>query len=303
MSQKRNLLISFSGGETSAYMTWWLLTHYRDNFNEVAVVFANTGQEREETLEFVEKCDRHFGFGVVWVEAQVHHNEKKAPTHRIVNFNAADRDGIPFEEAIKKYGIPNLSFKHCSNNLKKYPIQSYAKTELGWEPSTKYLTAIGIRRDEVDRVSPKAAELGLFYPLVKIEPMTKPDINAWWQKQPFRLELKGYQGNCKWCWKKSNRKLFTIMSEDPEAFDFPRRMEQLYSTVGPEFSKETLPQGYRRTFFTGNKSTDDLVKEYEQRKATFTPATDDAQNYFMWDLELDTGGGCGDSCEVFTDEE
>jgi hypothetical protein len=32
------------------------------------VVFANTGQEREETLEFVKQCDDHFGFGTVWIE-------------------------------------------------------------------------------------------------------------------------------------------------------------------------------------------------------------------------------------------
>lgn len=43
----RNLVISFSGGETSAYMTHLLLSKYRVWYREVVVVFANTGQEME----------------------------------------------------------------------------------------------------------------------------------------------------------------------------------------------------------------------------------------------------------------
>ena len=64
----KQLLISFSGGATSAYMTKLLLEKLNPNEYEIKVVFANTGKEREETLEFVRDCDIRWGFNTVWVE-------------------------------------------------------------------------------------------------------------------------------------------------------------------------------------------------------------------------------------------
>ena len=61
------LVISFSGGRTSAYMTKLLLDKYSGK-REILVIYANTGKEREETLEFIHNCDLHFGFKTVWIE-------------------------------------------------------------------------------------------------------------------------------------------------------------------------------------------------------------------------------------------
>ena len=49
----KKLSISFSGGKTSAYMTKWLMDNKKQDYDEIVVTFANTGQENEETLEFV----------------------------------------------------------------------------------------------------------------------------------------------------------------------------------------------------------------------------------------------------------
>lgn len=303
MSEERKLLISFSGGETSAYMTDWVLRNWRSEYDDILVVFANTGQENEETLDFVRRCDEHFGFGTVWIEAVQYHGQRKSAGFKIVDFNSAARNGEPFEDSIRKYGIPNSKFKDCTRNLKQNPIEAYARS-LGWLPGC-YDLAIGIRADEIDRMSASAAKRRIVYPLIKPNPMTKPKINSWWAAQPFRLRLKGYQGNCKWCWKKSFRKHFTIISENPEFYDFPRRMEAAYGFVGPEFLKgddieNPLPPDYRRTFFRGNKSVSDLFAEYESKKDVFIPADDEAA---VFDPEWDVAGGCGESCEVFTDED
>ncbi|BDE26073.1 hypothetical protein OCUAc20_45730 (plasmid) [Acinetobacter baumannii] len=63
--------ISFSGGRTSAYLTWYMLNNYSHLYNFI-VTFANTGIEHEKTLEFVDKCDKYFNFNTVWLEAVIH---------------------------------------------------------------------------------------------------------------------------------------------------------------------------------------------------------------------------------------
>lgn len=65
-------------------------------------------------------------------------------------------------------------------------------------------------------------------------PTNKPMINFYWKNMPFRLELKGYQGNCKTCWKKSDKKLYQIAKENPNAFDFMKRMEDKYGNFFPK---------------------------------------------------------------------
>ena len=67
----KNLLVSFSGGETSGFMAQWIKNHLDDVYDEIVFVFANTGLENEQTLEFVQKCDEHFKLNVQWVVASV----------------------------------------------------------------------------------------------------------------------------------------------------------------------------------------------------------------------------------------
>lgn len=295
------LLISFSGGETSAYMTWALLRER--TYSQILVVFANTGQEREETLEFVRQCDEHFGFGTVWIEAVQNFGERKSAGFRIVDFASADRSGVTFEEYVRKYGIPNSNYPGCTRDLKLNAIKAYARS-MGWENGS-YDTAVGIRADEIDRQSLNAPANRIVYPLIGRE-IRKPQINQWWSRQPFRLNLKGYQGNCKWCWKKSFRKHLTLIGESPEIYDFPRRMEALYGRVGPEFAKANTPADHRRKFFRGGRTTDDLFAMFDARGNDFVPAEDDAATMpdqpGFFDADLDAPGGCGESCEVWTDE-
>lgn len=280
----RRLFVSFSGGETSGYMTYQILNHWHSHWDEVLVGFANTGQENEATLYFVHKCDQEFGFKTVWIEADVKHGVREATGHKVVSYGTANRNGIPFEEVIKKYGIPNSKFPHCTRELKLNPIKSYLRS-IGWDD---YDTAIGIRADEANRRAGDQFAARLKYPLMDTYPTTKADINRWWAAQPFRLELLGYQGNCMWCWKKSLRKLLAIMEESPDKFDFPEEMEKLYGLVGPEF-KKTIEPGYRRVFFRGNRSTMDLREL--RRSMDFVGR----QPSLFMDEEPD---GCIESCEV-----
>lgn len=290
----KNLFVSFSGGETSGYMAALCNMAWRDQWDKVVTVFANTGEENEETLEFVHQCDRRFGLNVVWVEAVVHPG-RKSSTHRIVDISTASRKGEPYEAIIQKYGIPNRDWPHCTRELKLRPMQSYIES-LGWERGT-YETAIGIRADEPRRRSATAKQNGIIYLLMDKQPTVKKEVNKFWMSQPFRLYLTGYQGNCKWCWKKSEAKLLAIMDEAPEKFDFPERMEAAYGTVGAEYEKAEPAKNERRVFFRGHTSTIDLRALYANRKAagTLEDVVDDA-------LALPDEDPCVESCEVDFEE-
>jgi len=286
-----NLLVSFSGGETSAFMAQWLKNHYKEyGYENIVFVFANTGLENEQTLEFIYQCDKKFQLDVKWVEADVNFGERKGTGFYRTDFDYASRKGEPFEAIIKKYGIPNQAFPHCTRELKQAPIKVFGKEYFNGE---KYHTAIGIRKDETDRINEKAKEFGFIYPLIsqKMIPSTKPMINFFWKQMPFRLNLKGYQGNCATCWKKADKKLYQIAKENPKAFEFMAEMERKYPRVGNEFTKDETAIG--RTFFRKNRSTLQILEEAKRWNGKIK---NDADKYTY---QLDLMGG--ESCEVFSE--
>lgn len=294
----RRLRISFSGGETSAYMTKMILDDFRHNYDDVAILFANTGQEHEETLRFVDMCDKKWGLGVVWLEGYARHGERRTAEPRVVTYETADRTGKPFEEFIKKHGIPNRNRPgKCTDELKLYPMQNYTREVLGWGPGT-YDTAVGIRVDEIDRMSSMASMNRVVYPLIQWRPTTKKDIKLWWSRQDFSLGISGYQGNCVWCWKKSFRKHYTLIHESPEIYDFPRRMESMYGHIISS-SREASNHSEHKRFFRGNRSVEDLFREYRERLDSGW--CDWAKDEYLFDVELDGSDGCEESCEVFSE--
>jgi len=119
--EKEKLLISFSGGRTSAYMLKKILDskEYNEKYNFI-VVFANTGKEHEGTLEFVRDCGINFGVKIHWIEAK-HRKEDSSlitkkgwgASFKEVNFETASRNGEPFEEMISAIGIPCSSAPFC----------------------------------------------------------------------------------------------------------------------------------------------------------------------------------------------
>ena len=63
-----NVLISFSGGRTSAFMLYKILEANNGLNENVKVVFANTGREMPETYDFVQRCCDEWGVTVTWLE-------------------------------------------------------------------------------------------------------------------------------------------------------------------------------------------------------------------------------------------
>ena len=120
-------VISFSGGRTSAYMLVQILEAHGGTLPpEHTVIFANTGKEMPETLDFVHRCERELSVPIVWVELDSISVEKqddgKNKIHRKykeVDYATAARNGEPFNKLIDGMpSIPNAVMRTCTVNLK-----------------------------------------------------------------------------------------------------------------------------------------------------------------------------------------
>lgn len=288
------MLVCFSGGRTSAYMTDRLLKEYSNKY-EFLICFANTGWEHEKTLEFVNKCDQRWGGVVNWLESVTHHKKGIAPTHKIVTFETASRDQYPFKQMVMKQGIPNKGYPHCTRDLKEYAILSFVRSK-GWRTgSTKkgeivlpdYQTAIGIRADEPKRIKRNITTQNKCYPLVDLFKTDKIDVLNFWEDQEFDLEIPEYLGNCLACFKKSQKKLMQVMEDRPDAFNFADYLESNYGSVGSN-KIHGIHVSAPRTMYRNYTTASMLIKMF--KGADYSTANDT-------DIS-----SCGEDCSAFSDD-
>jgi len=249
-------VMMFSGGRTSAV----LAKHIKSNPNKypnVIYVFLNTGKEVEKTLQFVDRCDKEWDLGVIWLEAKVIDEKGKGTTYSIVDFETASRNGEPFEAMLKKYPLPNNMASNCTRELKQRPIDAYLRDNY---KGCEIIRVIGIRADEAHRKSIHAESENIIYPLCDEIPFNERMVRMFWKKQSFDLGLKDYEGNCDLCFKKSLKKRLTIIKDNPNSAKWWLDMEQRYSS-------EEVPRFDLRT----NKSIEQLV---EMAQRPFTKAKD-----------------------------
>lgn len=246
--------ISFSGGRTSAYMLKQILDYYRcrgqDMPTDVHVLFANTGKERNETLDFVHACSSRWEVPVHWIERDPDATDADGNDlgYREVTYATAARNGAPFQRLIEDRNyLPNPVTRFCTEELK---IRAMGKWMIhrGYEHWTNI---VGLRADEPKRVTRirvnnanGKARYDVQLPLSDAG-AAKPDVLRYFREEAgFDLELKDWEGNCDLCFLKGRAKRTRIMRDNPTSPDWwianeraervprSRRMKKFKDTFG-----------------------------------------------------------------------
>lgn len=216
-------VISVSGGRTSGYMLWRILQSHGGQLpDDVRAMFANTGKEMPETLDFVRDMGERWGVPITWVEYRPKTDAGKQ--HAIVDWHNASRLWEPYAALIadRKY-LPNPVARFCTIELKIRPMHRVVR-KWGWE---EWTSCIGIRADEPRRVAKLAARSGAetayetaIAPLAQAGIAVK-DVSEFWRQQPFDLRLpnmgdRTMHGNCDLCFLKGADQIYSLIREQPK---------------------------------------------------------------------------------------
>lgn len=218
--------LQLSGGRTSAYMLWRTLQANGGKPDDLVVCFENTGREDEATLRFVHEIESRWGVPIVWLE----YRKANDPADRWqqVSFETASRNGEPFAAAIEqRQYLPNPVTRFCTVELKIRTAHRYLRS-IGWfDDDEGWDQFVGIRADEQRRVakirarpSPEIVRETMCMPLADAG-VTVQEVNDFWSKQPFNLELltvngRTLAGNCDLCFLKPTGQRLALIKEQPE---------------------------------------------------------------------------------------
>ena len=249
----RRYVLNVSGGRTSAYLLRQVLDAYGGDLPaHVVPVFANTGKEREETLQFLHRIEREWSVAVRWLEYRYRREAAGGirdlkHTHTVVDFSSAARHGEPFEAMIDaKKMLPHVKARLCTSQLKVNPIKWYVERELGWHPDS-WANVLGIRADEQRRIRVALmVECKVAYPLA-LAGVTIAEIERYWRTAPFDLGIRSDQGNCDLCFLKGRGKLLALIAEDPKRTEWwVEQEEKLRLLRGSKLDNPSVAQFSKR---------------------------------------------------------
>jgi 3'-phosphoadenosine 5'-phosphosulfate sulfotransferase (PAPS reductase)/FAD synthetase len=251
-------VICFSGGRTSGLMLYRILAAHGGKLpSDVLVIFNNTGRERPETLDFVERCSCEWSVPMTWLEyryqkdgTRVDGRKKKhtrpggKPTFAVVDYATASRNGEPFEAVVDARNmLPNVVARFCTTEMKINTTRRHLES-IGWR---EWTNVIGFRADEPQRVARmnnnSREGIDNVAPLATAGVM-QADVMSFWKAHPFDLQLEQHEGNCDLCFLKGQGKLRRIMRTRPDLADWWVRMEERKSghETGPDRFRVDRPR-------------------------------------------------------------
>jgi len=247
-----SLMITVSGGRSSAMMARHIQTNEKYANYDKVFVFCNTGMERPETIDFLKNIEKHWEMPIVKIEGVYSNDLGTGVRYKIVEWENMNMTAKPFSKMIEHKnkgifeGLPNQDAPYCSENLKTLPAKKLCDDIFG---VNKYKIAIGFRKEDMPKRISWAEikeQKQKIFPLLTdfYTPISQLDLNKWWKKQPFKLEIHGKYGNCELCWKKSEDTLIENILFGTRFIDWFKKEEKKYDSVS----------------FRGHKSIADLVK-------------------------------------------
>ena len=211
-------VISFSGGRSSGYMLYQILkAHDFDLPKHVKVIFANTGKEMPQTLDFVRDVSEKWDVKISWLE----YSGKKQFIE--VDYASASRNGEPFAQLIQdKNYLPNMMARFCTSELKVLTIERYMGSD-------DFLTVVGIRGDEPRRATKMRAKENYLVPMADCG-VTEEDVREFWSKQEFDLAMPpagiNTLSNCDLCFLKGYSIKQSIVEHNPSLADWWANQEK-----------------------------------------------------------------------------
>lgn len=248
--------IGVSAGRTSGMMAR-MLQEANGGLPEdrVALSFQNTSREMNESLDFLADMESRWGLPITWLEYRpktpledwqiaavaeafgepyaarlVEWWEPSPLGFAAINHGSAARDGEVFVALIlSRRFLPNVLSRFCTAEMKLRVLKRWLMSR-GWD---RWTACAGIRADEPHRLNkPQPKERWtVWHPLAEAG-VTRRDVVAFWERQPFDLRLpnvngKCWLGNCDGCFLKSERNIAALTREYPERAAWWERAEHL----------------------------------------------------------------------------
>ena len=248
----KNLIVTISGGRSSARMARHIQTHpkYAD-YNKV-FCFLQYRYGTPETITFLKDIVKHWQIPLTLIEGMYSTEKGVGVGYKVVDFETMDMQAQTFANMIAHKnkgifsGLPNMKAPYCSENLKSLPSKKFADDVFG---KNSYQIAIGYRKEDMPKriswAEIKADTKRIFPLLTDFEShIGQQELNKFWDSQPFKLGIHNKLGNCELCWKKSTTNLIENIKHGTRFIDWCKTQESTY-------------QG---TMFRNHLSIDDLVR-------------------------------------------
>jgi len=198
-------IVSFSGGRTSAYLSWLIKQTYPD----ATFVFMDTGAEHPKTYEFIREVDKRFELNLTCLKTVVHPTMGEGCSFRVVPIEECGYDVAAWRDMVGKYGCPSVGGRaFCTDRMKIVPFTKWVKQNV----TSDFTVWIGIRADEPKRLKDRPNTRYL----AALSDFGKQDVVEWWAKQDFDLQISHEFGNCVFCLKKGLSRLKMVAQREPQ---------------------------------------------------------------------------------------